>query len=186
MPAHAVAIKTGVQPQPLGPAVPPPQVLNPEQVLAQVTAWPQLFVAGPQALPAQAAVLLGVQPQPLGPALPAPQVLTPVQVLGQWTAWPQLPVAGPHALPVHVTVIASGTHWHWVTVVPAQASAAAHGVHRVVSPQPLLASVGTQLLPHFLVPVPQVPTTQAPAWQIKVPVPALGQVDASHVEAPQP
>lgn len=161
---QAVAMLTGgVQPQPLGPAVPPPQVLIPVQVLAQVTAWPQLFVAGPQALLAQAAALLGVQPHPLGPAVPPPQVLTPVQVLGHVTAWPQFPVAGPQALPIQVTVAASGTHWHWVTGVPTQASEAAHGVHRAVSPQPLFVSVGTQLFPHFLVPAPQVPTTQAPA-----------------------
>jgi hypothetical protein len=48
-------------------------------------------------------------------------------------------------------------------------------------------SVGTHLLPHFLVPDAQVPTTQAPAEQVSVPpVPATGHDVASHVAAPQP
>jgi len=38
----------------------------------------------------------------------------------------------------------------------------AQAVQRAASAQPLLASVVTHLSPHFLVPAPQVPTTQAP------------------------
>ena len=70
---------------------------------------------------------------------------------------------------------------------PVQVSLLAHAVHFAASAQPLLASVGTHLSPHFLVPVPQVPTTQAPAWQTKVALPeTVGQAVASHVSAPQP
>jgi len=66
------------------------------------------------------------------------------------------------------------------------ASVFAQAVQRAVSSHPLLASVVTHLSPHFLVPAPQVPTTQAPAWQTRVPVPAAGQLVASQVVAPQP
>lgn len=52
-----------------------------------------------------------------------------------------------------------GTHWQALTGEPMQASLFAHGVHRVASPHPLLASVGTHLSPHFLVPAPQTPMT---------------------------
>jgi hypothetical protein len=103
----------------------------------------------------------GVQPQPLTPAEPPLHVFGATQVLAQVTAWPQLLVAGPHALPAQAAVLL-GTHWHEVTGVPTQVSLAAQAVQRATSPQPLFASVGTQLLPHFLVPVPQVPMTQAP------------------------
>jgi hypothetical protein len=85
-----------------------------------------------------------------------------VQVFGQVMVWPQLLTAGPQALPAQAAVL-SGTHWQDVVGEPAQVSFVAHAVHFTESPQPLLASVGTHLLPHFLVPAPQVPTTQAPA-----------------------
>jgi hypothetical protein len=55
----------------------------PLHVFVQLMDWPQLLVAGPHALPVQAAVLLGVQPQALGPTPPPPHVLAPVQVLVQ-------------------------------------------------------------------------------------------------------
>jgi len=48
-----------------------------------------------------------------------------------------------------------------VVGVPEHASLLAHAVQRVVSAQPLLASVVTQFEPHFLVPAPQVPVTHA-------------------------
>jgi hypothetical protein len=146
---------------------------------------PQLFVAGPHALPIQAAVSFAVQPQPLAPALPPPHVLAPVQVFGHMMVAPQLFVAGPHALPTHAAAL-SGTHWHWVIGLPTQDSFVAHAVHLAVSPQPLFASGGTHLLPHFLVPEGQVPTTHDVPWQTSVPEPADGQVVASHVVAPQP
>ena len=47
--------------------------------------------------------------------------------------------------------------------VPMHASLFAQGVQRAASAQPLTASVGTHLSPHFLVPAPQLPMTQAPA-----------------------
>jgi len=156
------------------------------QVFVQVTVWPQLLVAGPQALPAQAAVLSAVHPHPLTPAEPPLQTLGEVQVFVQVTVWPQLLVAGPHALPAQAAVL-SGTHWQDVVGEPAHVSLVAHAVHFVLSPQPLLASVGTHLSPHCLVPVPQVPTTQALPWQTKVAPPeTVGQAVASHVVAPQP
>jgi hypothetical protein len=143
------------------------------------------LVAGPQALPEQAAVLSAVHPHPLTPAEPPLQVLGEVQVLGQVMVWPQLLVAGPQALPAQAAVL-SGTHWQ-VVGDPAHVSLVAHAVHFAASAQPLLASVGTHLSPHFLVPAPQVPTTQAPAWQTKVALPeTVGHAVASHVVAPQP
>jgi hypothetical protein len=107
-------------------------------------------------------VLSAVQPHPLTPAEPPLQMLGEVQVFGQVMVWPQLLTAGPQALPAQAAVL-SGTHWQDVVGEPAQVSFVAHAVHFTESPQPLLASVGTHLLPHFLVPAPQVPTTQAPA-----------------------
>ncbi len=45
----------------------------------------------------------------------------------------------------------------------------------------------THLLPQILKPVPQLAMTQAPASHLtEPPVPGLGQLDASQVEAPQP
>jgi len=46
---------------------------------------------------------------------------------------------------------------------PTHASLFAQAVHFVASAHPLFASVVTHLSPHFLVPAPQEPTTQAPA-----------------------
>jgi len=59
---------------------------------------------------------------------------------------------------------------------------------QVVAPQPYAGSVvATHEPPQFLVPVPQVPTTHWPAWQTSVaPAPAVGQVEALQVVAPQP
>ena len=180
------AVLSAVHPHALAPAPPPPQLLGEVQVFVQVTVWPQLLVAGPQALPAQAAVLSAVHPHPLTPAEPPLQTLGEVQVFVQVTVWPQLLVAGPHALPAQAAVL-SGTHWQDVVGEPAHVSLVAHAVHFVLSPQPLLASVGTHLSPHCLVPVPQVPTTQALPWQTKVAPPeTVGQAVASHVVAPQP
>jgi len=73
LPVHAATMAIGgVHPHAFGPTPPPPQeTLVPEQVFTQVTAWLQLFVAGPQALPLQAAVLSGVHPQTLATPLPA-------------------------------------------------------------------------------------------------------------------
>jgi hypothetical protein len=67
-----------------------------------------------------------------------------------------------------------------------QASLLAHAVQRLVSAHPLLASVVTHLVPHFLVPAPHEPMTQEVAWQTRVPEPAAGQVLASQVVAPHP
>ena len=160
--------------------------VDPPHVFVHVMAVPQLLVAGPQALPEQAAVLSGVHPHALAPAPPPPQVLGEAQVFGQVTVWPQLLVAGPQALPAQAAVL-SGTHWQDVVGEPAHVSLVAHAVHFAVSPQPLLASVGTHLSPHCLVPVPQLPTTQALPWQTKVAPPeTVGQPVASHVVAPQP
>ncbi len=50
---------------------------------------------------------------------------------------------------------------HTLGVSLLQASLLAQAVQRVLSAQPLLASIGTQLLPHFFVPEAQVPMTQA-------------------------
>jgi hypothetical protein len=78
------AVLSGVHPHALTPAPPPLQVLGDVQVFGHVTAWPQLLVAGPQALPAQVTVALsGVQPHLLAPAPPPLQVLGKVQVFGQ-------------------------------------------------------------------------------------------------------
>jgi hypothetical protein len=134
--------------------------LESPHVSGQITVVPQLFVAGPHPLPAHAATSFGVQPHPFMPALPPPQVFTPVHLFMHVMVVPQLFVAGPHDFAAHAAV-SSGTHWHWVTGAPIQVSFAAHGVHRAVSPQPLLAFVGTHPLPHFLVPEAQVPITQA-------------------------
>jgi hypothetical protein len=60
--------------------------VDPPHVFVQVMAVPQLLVAGPQALPEQAAVLSAVQPHALAPAPPPPQVLGDVQVFGHVTA----------------------------------------------------------------------------------------------------
>jgi hypothetical protein len=65
------AIPLSVQPQPLAPAPPPPQVLGGVHVLGHVMLCPQLFVAGPHALPLHAAVLSGVQHVPLDSQTPA-------------------------------------------------------------------------------------------------------------------
>jgi len=74
-------------------------------VLGQVTDVPQLFVPGPQILPAQVvASASGVQLQ----ALPA-HLFGALQVSGQVTAVPQLLTAGPHALPAHVVARLSAT-----------------------------------------------------------------------------
>jgi hypothetical protein len=51
-------------------------------VLGHCTVCPQLFVAGPHALPLHA-VPLSVHPQPLAPAPPPPQVFGGAQVFGQ-------------------------------------------------------------------------------------------------------
>ena len=89
-------------------------------------------------------------------------------------------------MPAQAAVL-SGTHWQDVVGEPAHVSLLAHAVHFAGSPQPLLASVGTHLSPHFFVPVPQVPTTHAPPWQTRVEPPeTVGQDVASHVVAPQP
>ena len=96
-------------PQALAPAPLTPQTRPAMQVLGQVTGVPQLFVAGPQALPEHAAVSFAAQPHPFAPALPPPQVFTPVQVLVQVMTVPQLFVAGPQALPTHAAAL-SGTH----------------------------------------------------------------------------
>jgi hypothetical protein len=144
-----------------------------------------LLVAGPHALPVQAAVLLAVHPHPLTPAEPPPQTLGAVQVSGHMMVWPQLLVAGPHALPMQAAVLL-GTHWH-VAGVPTHVSLVAQGVHFMGSAHPLFASVGTHRSPHFLVPAPQVPTTQEVPWHTSVlPPETVGQLDASHVVAPQP
>ena len=58
------------------------------------------------------------------------------------------------AVPAQAAVL-SGTHWQ-VVGDPAHVSLVAHAVHFAASAQPLLASVGTHLSPHFLVPAPQV------------------------------
>jgi hypothetical protein len=78
-------------------------------VFGHMMVAPQLFVAGPHALPMHAVVLFGVQPHPFTPALPAPQTFVPVHVFGQVMVVPQLFVAGPQALPAHAAVL-SGTH----------------------------------------------------------------------------
>jgi hypothetical protein len=70
--------------------------------------------------------------------------------------------------------------------VPEHASLLAQAVQLVGSAQPLLASVVTQFEPHFLVPAPHVPVTQVEFSQTSVPVPAEGQLLASHVVLPQP
>jgi hypothetical protein len=186
LPEHVTVVLLGVHPHELAPAPPPPQVLGAVQVFGHVTLWPQLLVAGPQALPEQAAALSAVQPHPLTPAEPPLQVLGAVQVLGQVMVWPQLLTAGPQALPAQAAAL-SGTHWQDVAGEPAHVSLVAHAVHFAGSSQPLLASVGTHLSPHFLVPAPQLPTTQAPPWQTKVALPeTVGQDVASHVVAPHP
>jgi hypothetical protein len=65
----------------------------------------------------------------------------------------------PH-LPAQAVAIAVGTHWQ-VLGEPEQASLLAQAVQRLASAQPLLASVVTQFEPHFFVPAPQAPMTQA-------------------------
>jgi hypothetical protein len=61
---------------------------------------------------------------------------------------------------MQAAVMVAGTQRHVLTGVPMQASVFAQGVQRIGSPQPLLASTGTHLSPHFLVLAPQVPTMQ--------------------------
>lgn len=63
---------------------------------------------------------------------------------------------------------------------------AAQAVQTPAAAQPLFASVGTHLLPHALVPGPQVPITHAPAWHTNVPPAAFGQEVSSQVVAPHP
>jgi hypothetical protein len=98
---------------------------------------------------------------------------------------PQPLGTGPQFLPEQAVAIGVGTHWH-VEGVPEHASLLAQGVQRAASAQPLLASVVTHLSPHFLVPAPHVPSAQVEPSQTSVPVPAAGQLVASHVVAPQP
>jgi hypothetical protein len=139
-------------------------------------AVPQFFA--PQAL----AFERGVQPHTL-------ETPPPLQVCGEVQP-PQLCVPPqpfdtvPH-LPAQAAAIVTGTHWQ-VLEAPPHASLAAHAVQRAVSLQPLFASVGTQLLPHFLASAPQVPMTHAPPSQMSVFAPGAGQVEASQVESPQP
>ncbi|MEO7037789.1 MAG: hypothetical protein ABI548_27730 [Polyangiaceae bacterium] len=153
LPEHAVAIGVGVQTQLLLTqfGVAPPHV-------PQAYVPPQPFETEPQFLPEHAvAIGVGVQPHTFG--VPAPlQVWGEVHVPHVYIP-PQPFETEPH-LPAQTVAIGVGTHWH-VVGVPVHASLLAQAVHRVESAQPLLASVVTQFEPHFLVPAPHVPVTQA-------------------------
>jgi len=63
---------------------------------------------------------------------------------------------------MHAVAIGVGTHWQVVVGEPMQACPLEQAVQLAGSPQPLLTSVGTHLSPHFFVPAPQLPMTQAP------------------------
>jgi len=176
-PAHAVAIATGVQPQTpvavlhIWGAVHVPHVYVPPQPLSAV----------PQLLPAHAvAIATGVQVQTFAAlqvcgVVQVPHVCSPPQPFATW----------PH-FPAHAAATSVGTQVHAEVGEPIHASLFAQAVHRVVSPHPLLLSMGTHLFAQFLVPAPQVPTTHASPWQTRVPVPLVGQPVALHVKAPQP
>ena len=86
---------------------------------------------------------------------------------------------------MHASVTVFGLQVH-AAGEPMHVSLLAHAVHRAVSAHPLFTSVVTHLSPHFLVPAPQLPRTQAPAWQTSVPVPAAGQLVESQLVGPQP
>ena len=101
-----------MQPQPFAPALPPPQVSGGVHVSGQVIDWPQLFVAGPHARPAQAVVLSGVQHVPFDRHTPAFG-----HVLEQVTDWPQLSVVVVLHRPAQA-VVSSGVQ----QVVPVQMS----------------------------------------------------------------
>ncbi len=124
------------------------------------------------------------QPQEFAPTPPPPQVFGATQVFAHCTVWPQLPTAGPHALFLHASTSFS-TH-EQVAGDPTHDSLAAQAAQRAGSAQPLLASVGTQLLPHLLVPAPQLPITHCPPEQMRVPEPGAGQLDGSQPVAVQP
>lgn len=155
----------------------------PAHLFAHCTTLLQLLVAEPHASAAHGSS--GVQPQAFAPTAPPPHVFGDLHVLGQVIDCPQLLVAEPQALPRHASTL-SGTHSHFVTADPSQVSEAPQAMQLLGSPQPLFRSKGTHLLPHFLVPGPQLPTTQAPASQTSVPVPGDSQPLSSQVVVPQP
>ena len=93
--------------------------------------------------------------------------------------------AEPQFLPEHALALGVGTHWH-VVGVPLHASLLAHAVQRLASSQPWFASVVTQFEPHFFVPAPHTPMTQAESRQTRVPEPGAGQLLASQVVSEHP
>ena len=128
-----------------------------DEHVPQVYVPPQPSAAEPQLLP-EHAVPIAVLLQPHTFAVPAPaQVCGEVHVPQVYVP-PQPFETEPH-LPAQTVAIGVGTHWH-VVGVPEHASLLAQAVQWVASAQPLLASVVTQLVPHFLVPAPHVPRTQ--------------------------
>lgn len=131
----------------LGDAVQVPQVCSP----------PQPFDTVPQALPEQAVALAdGVQPHTF--AVPPPlQVCGSVQPPQSWVLLQPFATA-PH-LPEQAVALTVGTQVHSVGE-PLHSSLLAQALQAPASAQPLLRSVGTHLLPHFLVSAPHDPRTQ--------------------------
>ncbi len=172
-----------------------PQSIVPPHPLETRPHWPVLHVV----LGTQHAGHVRVPPHPSGcepqtpahvflvqhwPATPPPppQTCTALQMPHD-TIWPQLFTAELQLLPAQASLF--GTHLH-CDGEPTHVSFAAHAVHCAMSEHPLLRSMGTHLLPHFLVPAAQLPMTQAFPAQMRVPDPGAGQVVASHVVAPHP
>src|SRR5450432_4544814 len=89
--------------------------------------------------------------------LEALQVWGAVQVLQVYVP-PQPFETTPH-FAMQAVELGVGTHWQVVAGVPMQASVLAQGVQRAGSAHPLLASAGTHLSPHLLVPAPHAPIT---------------------------
>ena len=123
----------------------------------QVCSPPQPFGTVPQALPEHAVALTdGVQPQTFA-VPPPPQVWGDVQPPQSWVLLQPFATA-PH-LPEQAVAFTVGTQVHSVGA-PLHSSLLAHALQLAASAQPLLRSVGTHLLPHFLVSAPHEPSTQ--------------------------
>lgn len=144
---------------------------------------PQSFDTEPQFLPAQA-VTFGVFVQPHTLSVPPPPHVSG-EVHEPHACMPPQPFGTDSHFPRQAVAFAVGTHWQELGV-PWQASLPAQAVQRAGSAQPLLASVGTHLLSHSLVPVLQVPRTHAPPSHTTVPEPTAGQLEASHPFAEHP
>lgn len=125
--------------------------------LPHVYSPPQPFGVVPQVLPEHALLMeVAVQPHTLV-VPPPPQVWGNVQPPQSWVLLQPFATA-PH-LPEQAVAFTLGTQVHSVGE-PLQSSLLAQALQAPASAQPLLRSVGTHLLPHFLVSPLHAPMTQ--------------------------